>query len=1175
MGRLRRSPAITNSRQIAWIGSGIAGVFLVANAIVSLQSARQLIRSDMVVDQAYQQLHAVDSVLLTLTDAETGQRGFVITGDVGYLEPYESACKRADQTLEILAQHCRGNIAQQDLIHDLRDLVERKLEHLSQVVSARRGIPLSQERLAVQNKGKILMDEIRNLIRRISDNAQIQLAQATNALEINTFRLKTAILLGMATGIILVIGTAYAMERHHRTRSLAEAALFESNRLSQSTLDALRSHIAILDETGMIIATNRAWRNYAEANGAGPALLSNVNYLEVCDRSAKLGSSDAATVAARIRAILDGRESEFEFEYPCKSKTESRWFQIRVSRFTGPGNIRLVVSHENITAIKVSQQETARAFASLRESHQALKASEQQYRALAEAMPQMVWSTLPCGTVDYFNQRWIEYTDCDTNPDLVDGWLEILHPDDREKAKQCWHAALKTGDLYSVEYRVRRASDGSYRWHLARGVPMRGPDGRITKWYGTTTDIDDQRRMNEELEAAKDAADAANRAKSEFLANMSHEIRTPMNGVLGMTELLLDTELSDEQRESLKLVKLSAESLMTIINDILDYSKIEAGHMELDPVEFELPDLLQDTLKPLAHRAHCKGLEVTCDISADVPRYVVGDPNRLRQVIINLVGNAIKFTDSGEVILQASMVSQSEEDCEIAFAVIDTGIGIAREKQIAIFDPFEQADTSTTRKYGGTGLGLSISSKLVALMGGKLAVSSKIGLGSKFFFQARFAQARLLKSPALDADLTKLAGIAVLIVDDNATNLRVLDEMLRQCRAVPRTATSGPEALEEFNRKLAAGEPYQLVLVDAVMPEMDGFTLVEQLCLNSSTTPPAIMMLTSADRQGDAARCRALGIASYLIKPIKAADLYHAISNCMDGRTSFGNIPTTTKVNAQDSLTKLEITPTFKILLAEDNPVNQLVAVGILENHGHQVTVANDGNEAISAYLSDYFDLVLMDVQMPVLDGLEATVKIRDLEITIGKHTPIIAMTSHAYKGDQQRCFDAGMDAYLSKPIVIPELLETIGRLAGSSQPVSQLQNQAKSKGDADSEIREPISDQLSTVDFEGLYLRVEHDLQLLDELIELFLETSPQMFLEIEAAVARRDRQAIERGTHALKGAMLNIGAESAAGVADLLEQGSREESFEQLNDSLVCLKSEMDRLVNALSSHQVSKQQ
>jgi PAS domain S-box-containing protein len=926
----------------------------------------------------------------------------------------------------------------------------------------------------------------------------------------------------------------------------------------------------------MIIATNLAWRNFADANGADSALLSNLNYLEVCDRSAKLGSTDAATVARGIRAILDGTETDFEYEYPCNSKTESRWFQIRVTRFTGAGNVRLVVSHENITAIKNSQKEAASAFARLRESHQALEASEQQYRALADAMPQMVWSTLPCGTVDYFNQRWIEYTGCEANPDLVDGWLEILHPDDRERSRQCWHSALETGEPYSVEYRVYRASDGSYRWHLARGVPMRGPDGRITKWYGTTTDIDDQRRLNEELEIAKDAADAANRAKSEFLANMSHEIRTPMNGVLGMTELLLDTELSDEQRESLKLVKVSAESLMTIINDILDYSKIEAGHMELDPVEFQLHDLLQDTLKPLAHRAHGKGLEVTCDISADVPKNVVGDPNRLRQVIINLVGNAIKFTDSGEVILQASMVSQSEDDCEIAFAVIDTGIGIAKDKQIAIFDPFEQADTSTTRKYGGTGLGLTISSKLVALMGGKLAVSSKIGLGSKFFFQARFAQARLCKSPALDADLTKLAGLDVLIVDDNATNLRVLEEMLRQCRAVPRTATSGPEALEEFNQKLATGEPYQVVLVDAVMPEMDGFALVEQLCLNSPTTPPAIMMLTSADRQGDAARCRALGIASYLIKPIKAADLYHAISNCMDGLAFFGNIPTTTsKVSVPDSMNKLENVPSFKILLAEDNPVNQLVAVGILKNHGHQVTVANDGNEAISAYLSDHFDLVLMDVQMPVLDGLEATVKIRNLELTSGRHTPIIAMTSHAYKGDRLRCFDAGMDAYLSKPIVIPELLETIGRLAGSSQPDSQLQNQAEPKRDAVSESREPTSDQLSPVDFAALYSRVEHDLQLLDELIELFLETSPQMYLEIEAAVARRDRQAIEQGTHALKGAMLNIGAESAAEVAGQLELRSQVGSFEQLSESLTCLKNEMDRLVYALSSHQVSKQQ
>jgi two-component system sensor histidine kinase/response regulator len=725
-------------------------------------------------------------------------------------------------------------------------------------------------------------------------------------------------------------------------------------------------------------------------------------------------------------------------------------------------------------------------------------------------------------------------------------YMSRIHPDFRELTAEWVKTVIANKKSSRLDNRIVRPN-GEERILRHWADVVLDATGQVVRLLGMSQDITEQRQIETELLQAKEAAESTSRAKSDFLANMSHEIRTPMNGIIGMTDLTLETDLNRVQREYLGMVKSSAHSLLVLINDILDFSKIEAGHLRLEAIDFSLRDCVGQTLETLGVRSNAKGLELAVRIDPRISDTLVGDAARLRQVITNLVDNAIKFTARGEIVVEINCESGAAEEVCLRFSVRDTGVGIPREKQQQIFEAFVQADGSTTRHYGGTGLGLGICTKIVEQMRGKIWVESTPGEGSTFHFTAHFLHS---KTPASSLEaLETVRGLRVLVVDDNATNRRIFHEMLSNWEMIPLLASSAADAMTEVERVADADCSFDLVLVDAMMPGTDGFALARQIRSAPRTAAAPIIMLSSGLRPGDDARAHTAGIATLLTKPVQQSVLLAAIQNAIAQKPE---TPVPMPAGPETLPAPKPVSRALRIVVAEDNPVNRAVATGMLKKQGHTLTLAENGREAVRFWQLEKPDLILMDVQMPELDGMEATREIRAAEEGSGHHTPIIAMTAYAMSGDSERCLLAGMDAYLSKPLTKELLLKTIASVVKGGVPAM-----APAGGAAPLFSRAVLLDNL------------DGDTALLDRVTALFKQNTPAYLDQMRQAISERDGAALEKSAHTLLGSLGIFGAHRARDITMTLQVTGQLQNFEEAGERFTELKNETDRIYASMASH------
>ena len=786
-------------------------------------------------------------------------------------------------------------------------------------------------------------------------------------------------------------------------------------------------------------------------------------------------------------------------------------------------------------------------------AEEAVRSSERRYRLLFQRNMAGVFRTSLDGQIIDCNQSLAQIFGYSSPAEVLRHGVQEFYGD--PGARDVFLSRLKEHkSVASYELCLRR-KDGSRVWVLENSSLVETNNGTPSEIEGTLIDITERKRAEDEWRQAKEAAEAANRAKSEFLANVSHEIRTPLNGVVGMTELALETPLNPEQREYLEAIKSCAGSLLTVINDTLDFSKIEARKLDLDSVEFRLPGTLWEALKPLAVCAQQKGLELCLEISPTVPEILQGDPERLRQVILNLLGNATKFTERGEVVLTVEKQSADLGSVRLHFSVRDTGIGIPPEKQQVVFEPFAQVDGSTKRRFNGTGLGLAICSRLVEMMGGKIWLESEVGQGSTFHFTACFRSSALRREEESPPNLN---GLPVLVIDDNLTCRRILGSLLAHWKARPTLCGGGREALLTLDRAKERKRPFGVVLLDARLPDVDRFTVSQRMKNEPELANATVVLLSGATQSVEIAEYQNSGVAAYVTKPVLGEELLQAILRASG----------TLREQRAEALVTDELPPPkaarkLRILLVEDNEVNRTLVTRLLGKRGHHVVVACNGKEAVAAVehaSRGTFDLILMDIQMPDMDGFETTAAIRARELLTGGRVPIIAVTAHAMKGDRERCLAAGMDGYLSKPVQVQELRDLLGefeKLPEQAADVSYPQGQ---------EERWPLGEGGEPMDRRALVDRLDGDSELLSELIDIYLSESPPLLAAAQRALQDEHGQELARLAHTIKGSVGNFLAQAAFQKAERLEAFAQQGDFLRAQEAMSALEQEMERLGRAL---------
>jgi two-component system, sensor histidine kinase and response regulator len=774
-----------------------------------------------------------------------------------------------------------------------------------------------------------------------------------------------------------------------------------------------------------------------------------------------------------------------------------------------------------------------------RQIQTSLQRSEARFRCLSESSPAGIFLTDVAGRRVYSNSQWLQMTGLTQNQSLGDGWIVALHPEDRESVVNRWQECVKDRKEYSQEFRLL-GTNGQEHWvscraaviHAGPGEPDQG--GEINGFVGTIRDITEYKKGEEDLLKAKADADAGAKSKSEFLAKMSHEIRTPMNGVIGMTNLLLDTPLQLQQREYAEAIRRSAESLLLLINDVLDFSKVEARRLIFETLDFDLQEVIEGALELVAESAQAKNLELAGSVMPNVPTRLRGDGGRLRQVFVNLVNNAVKFTDVGEVIVSVSRLSETDTHVELRFEIRDTGIGIDPETQPKLFQVFSQADSSTTRKYGGTGLGLAISKQLVELMGGQIGFSSVPGKGSTFWFTARYEKQTKARTP-MQAVLTNLD---VLVVDDNETNRRILEEQIRGWGMRATGVAGAQEALEKLQD--ATAHPFDVVLVDMQMPGMNGITLAKVIKTDPALTRTRLIMLTSLGKMLSEEQLDSVGIDACLVKPVKQARLYECLTGYSKAPAPAG---ARKKAGAGSPFAPVPGRGNLRILLAEDNIINQKVAVAMLKKLGYTCEVVSNGQEAVNASSKNRFDVILMDCQMPQMDGYEATQTIRVREKLAGtKPVYIIAMTAHAMQGDREKCLEAGMNDYLSKPAKDTELQKALERSGSPEAPTgTPAFAPAASTAPADP-LQEIDIDQDALVDLDRLEAAANEDPEMLQELVDLYFAQAKDLMNGLRSAIKAGSVKEVDHFAHKLVGASLACGMSAMVPPLRELERQGKE---------------------------------